>query len=160
MPISPDVRALNPDLSEEDLEEVAAHRPPAKRYKDKSIIFHRAWELRAPVGAPAPVREYHFAKHVDRKFRFDFAWPRTEGGGLAVEVDGGQHIVRKSKDGTRVSVGGRHNTDTDREKLNLAAELGWVVLRYSPKMLTRDPLGALAQVGRALITLNLWTPDL
>ncbi len=69
-------------------------------------------------------REYYFSKSLGRKHRFDFAWPDCK---VAVEVDGGQWR----------SHGGRHNTDADREKLNLAAALGWRVLRFSGAMLDR-----------------------
>ena len=69
-------------------------------------------------------REYRFSKVVGRNHRFDFAWPDRK---VAVEVDGGTHLKG----------GGRHNTDRDREKLNLAAALGWRVLRFSGAMLDR-----------------------
>lgn len=69
-------------------------------------------------------REYCF--HPDRHWRFDFAWPRAM---LAVEIDGGQWQVR----------GGRHARDTDREKGNEAARLGWRVLHLSGEMLAYDP---------------------
>ena len=73
-----------------------------------------------------PEHEYQFAIEIGRKFQFDFAFPEHR---LAVEVDGGQW----SSYG-----GGRHNTDKDREKLNIAACLNWRVLRFSGSML-RDP---------------------
>ena len=66
-------------------------------------------------------REYRFAA-PERQFRADFAWVKER---LLVEVDGGQWHPH----------GGRHNTDRDREKLNLAAALGWRVLRFSGAML-------------------------
>ena len=66
-------------------------------------------------------REYKFAL-PERQYRFDFAWP---GQRVAIEVDGGQWSPH----------GGRHGTDRDREKLNLAAALGWRVLRFSGAML-------------------------
>ena len=47
---------------------------------------------------------------------------------LAIEIDGGQYAPR----------GGRHNTDADRDKLNMACCLGWRVLRFSGSML-KDP---------------------
>ena len=69
-------------------------------------------------------REYPFSKSVGRAHRFDFAWVDQR---VAVEVDGGTYKAH----------GGRHNTDRDREKLNLAAALGWRVLRFSGAMLDR-----------------------
>ena len=72
-----------------------------------------------------PVTEYMFAAAIGRRFRFDYAFlPQL----VAVEIDGGQWAQH----------GGRHNTDADREKLNLAAALGWRVLRFSGAML-KDP---------------------
>jgi very-short-patch-repair endonuclease len=66
---------------------------------------------------PEPVAEYRFAE--ERRFRFDWAWPERR---IAVEEDGG------------IWIRGRHNHPAgylrDMEKLNLAAELGWRVLRY------------------------------
>lgn len=53
-----------------------------------------------------------------------------------VEVDGGQHKVG----------GGRHNTDADREKLNLYTQQGYRVLRYSGTMIEADPMGVVSQV--------------
>jgi very-short-patch-repair endonuclease len=82
------------------------------------------------------VSQYEFAMPV-RKFRFDYAWPARL---VAVECDGGQHAPG----------GGRHNTDEDRFKLNLAAALGWRVLRFSGAQLRTDPAGCVALVRRAL----------
>jgi hypothetical protein len=80
----------------------------------------RALETRlaqlAPDLPPAS-REYRFAP--GRGYRFDFAWIEQR---VACEVDGGQWAAG----------GGRHATDADRDKLNLAAVLGWRVLRFSP----------------------------
>jgi len=70
------------------------------------------------------VREYRFSRPVGRNHRFDFCWPDAM---LAAECDGGTHMKG----------GGRHNTDKDREKLNLAAALGYRVLRFSGAMLDR-----------------------
>ena len=48
---------------------------------------------------------------------------------IALECDGGQF-----KTG-----GGRHNSDSDREKLNNAALLGWRVVRFSTQQLYSNP---------------------
>ena len=88
----------------------------------------RAFEL------PQPQREFKF--HLSRRWRFDFAYPEHL---LAIEVDGGQWQ----------SHGGRHSRDTDREKLNAAAVLGWRVLRYSGAML-RDPETVAREITTAL----------
>ncbi len=84
---------------------------------------------------PGHEREYRF--HPTRRWRFDWSWPKSK---LAVEIDGGQWVGR----------GGRHNSDKDREKLNAAAALGWRVLRFSGRMLKRDPLGCIDVVRQAL----------
>ena len=87
------------------------------------------------TGLQSPVAEYQFAP--PRRWRFDFAFPAQR---LAVEFDGGQWVI----------AGGRHNRDSDREKLNAAAAMGWGVLRYSNQQWERDPYGCVAQVLRAL----------
>lgn len=69
-----------------------------------------------------PVKEYRF--HPTRKWRFDYAIPALK---IAVECDGG------------VWTGGRHVSPKgymkDMEKFNAAAELGWVVLKFTPQQL-------------------------
>ena len=102
--------------------------------EDKSGLFLHFWQLLAPA-APAPVAEYRF--HPTRKWRFDWAWPSLR---VAVEVDGGAWLAR----------GGRHAQDPDREKLNAAAALRWLVFRFSPAMLKRDPVGCVEQVLQAI----------
>jgi len=57
-----------------------------------------------------------------------------------VEIDGGQWAP----------MGGRHNTDADREKLNAAAALGWRVMRFSSSMLSNDPTAVVETVLRGL----------
>ncbi len=73
--------------------------------------------------------EYVFDEENDRKWRFDFAWPATDGpdedarGGVAVEIDGGQWMAH----------GGRHARDSDREKMNEAVVQGWRILHFTPQ---------------------------
>lgn len=75
---------------------------------------------------PRPVREHRF--HPDRKWRFDFAWPRYK---VALECEGGTWAR------------GRHTRGSgyrkDLEKYNAAAMMGWLVLRYTPDMLDSIP---------------------
>lgn len=84
---------------------------------------------------PAPEREYRF--HGQRRWRFDFAWPDQM---LAVEIEGG------------IWTNGRHTRgsgyEADAEKYNAAAELGWTVLRFTPRFVRSGE--ALAQVKRVL----------
>ena len=79
--------------------------------------------------------EYRFAD--PRRWRFDFAWPAAR---VAVEFDGGQWVL----------LGGRHNRDSDREKLNHAAALGWRVLRFSNQQWANDPLACLRLIQQTL----------
>jgi very-short-patch-repair endonuclease len=109
----------------------------SKPRANKADVFAWLWEKTAPPGSPVPEREYQFNKSQS-KHAFDFAWPKWK---VAVEVDGGQWQ----------SHGGRHARDTDRVKLNLAAELGWRVLRYSPEMLESKPYECILQVCNALV---------
>jgi hypothetical protein len=74
----------------------------------------KAYDLR-------PEREYRFS---ERKFKFDFAWPEFM---VAVEVEGGTEWGR-----SRHSKG--KGFEADCEKYNLAAILGWKVLRFSTRM--------------------------
>jgi len=97
---------------------------------------HRAWPWAEPVGG-SPAEEHRFAASQGRDYRFDWCWPDRL---VAVEVDGGQNAPR----------GGRHASDEDRAKLNLAASLGWRVLRFSPKQLETDPYACVLIVARAL----------
>ena len=72
--------------------------------------------------------EYQF--HSKRKWRFDYAFVELK---VAVEIDGGQWKA----------FGGRHSRDSDRHKHNAAIVLGWRVLKFSPEMLKKDPLGCM-----------------
>lgn len=64
------------------------------------------------------VKELQF--HPDRKWRFDYAFPSCK---IAIEIDGAIWTL------------GRHNRPrgylNDMEKLNTAASMGWLVLRFS-----------------------------
>jgi very-short-patch-repair endonuclease len=93
-----------------------------------------AWHIeRAAI--PQPEREFRFA--APRRFRFDFAWPDRK---IALEVDGGRWMPG----------GGRHASDGDYEKLNIAASLGWRVLRVSSEMVRKDPLGVVDMLKTVL----------
>lgn len=69
--------------------------------------------------------EYQFA--LPRKWRFDFCWPDLK---LAVEIEGGTWIQ------------GRHSRgkgfEKDAEKYNTAAMLGWLVLRFTTRQVTKS----------------------
>lgn len=87
-----------------------------------SDLFKAHWDLLCP-NLPQPIQEHTFC---ERRWRFDFAWPDLK---IAVECDG---MVWQAG-------GGRHNSDEDRDKLNIAAMLGWRILRFSGKQLRSSP---------------------
>lgn len=119
-------------------------------------LFLDNWNMYS--GMQAPDREYHFARvkigdapHPPAKkgmrrrladaglrdWVFDFCFPCSM---IAVEIDGGQWK----------SHGGRHNTDEDREKINMAVALGWRVLRFSGSMLKDNPMGVIEVIKKTL----------
>ena len=74
------------------------------------------------AGLPTPEREYRFAP--PRRYRADFAYPVRM---LLIEVEGGVWVQGAH---TR---GGHYNSDC--EKYNLAAKLGYRVLRFTSNMI-------------------------
>jgi len=105
---------------------------------DKSGLWLYYWHILAP-DEPEPIPEYHFDKSIGCNHRFDWTYKKNK---IAVEVDGGSHAPG----------GGRHATDRDRDKLNIAASLGWRVFRFSPDQLQRDPTACVEIVKRTLAT--------
>ena len=100
----------------------------ALRMKACQLPFLRQIEL---AGLPTPQPEFYFAR--PRRYRFDYAFPERK---LAMEIEGG----------TWMRGGGRHSRGAGYEKdvlkYNLAALLGWLVLRattrrFSPAIRTR-----------------------
>lgn len=85
----------------------------------------------------SPEREFRFLP--DRRFRFDFAFPKQK---VAVEVEGGAWVR------------GRHTRGkgflSDLEKYNLAQTENWVVLRFVPEQIEKDPEGCIGMVRKAL----------
>lgn len=104
-------------------------KAPAYPYRD---LYSRVLEARLGNRWWA---EWPF--HPTRKWRFDYACPDLK---IAIEIDGGVW------NNVRGEHAGRHSGGTgqlkDFEKMNAAAELGWVVLHYVPsdKMDTRTLL--------------------
>lgn len=106
--------------------------------RDKAVLFSSLIS-QLPLGCDwNPVAEYNFDACLGRKHRFDFAFVEQR---LAVEVDGGQWAA----------FGGRHSRDSDREKLNIAAALGWRVMHFSPQQLQNEPMECLEWVEKALL---------
>lgn len=90
-----------------------------KKKIQRELIF---FALLKEYDLPIPTKELKF--HPSRRWRFDYSWDDV---GLAVEQEGG------------IFTGGRHSRGqgmvNDMEKYNAAAELGWVVLRYTPQQI-------------------------
>jgi very-short-patch-repair endonuclease len=103
---------------------------------DAEDQFAAIWRTHGPDDFPLE-RECRFAP--PRRWRFDFANTERK---VAIEIEGGAWT------------GGRHTRgaafEKDAEKYNTAALLGWIVLRYTPQMVKRDPLGVVSQVATAL----------
>lgn len=109
----------------------------------RALLFY----LKTLGRLPTPQAEYRF--HPTRRWRFDLAWPDQqpglkpgETGGVAVELDGGAYSRGRHVRGA--------GFERDLEKLNAAAELGWVVLRYTPQMVERDPTRVVGQIREVL----------
>ena len=71
------------------------------------------------------------------RHRFDWALPQEM---IAVEIDGGIWLAR----------GGRHGADVDRQKLAIAASLGWLVFRFSLQMLENYPQACVGLVEQSM----------
>jgi very-short-patch-repair endonuclease len=84
-------------------------------------VGEETFALHMKVRGLNPVREFQFA--LDRKYRADFAFPERK---LLIEIEGGTHAH------------GRHNRasgyESDCEKGNLAAAMGFFVLRFTTAM--------------------------
>lgn len=91
----------------------------------------------AAAGLPVPEQQYPFARSIGRRWRFDFCWPALM---VACECDGGTWT------------GGRHVSGSGYEadciKLDEAALMGWLVLRFTRGMIESGV--ALEMVQRAL----------
>jgi len=124
---------------------------------DKAEIWAALWQQHAPPDLAAlPTRhalqggELLFAKDYNgRRWRFDWALP-SPSVMVAVEIDGGKQMVRWSEKKRRYVVIGSHNSEDDMERQNVAVVLGWRVLRFTPDMLRRDPLGCVQIVAEVV----------
>ena len=86
-----------------------------------------------------PKTEKQFKFSETRRYKIDRAYPDVL---LGIELDGG------------VYSGGHHvrgkGYESNREKDNLAIELGWVVLHYTTNQLRSNPVGVIGQIKRVL----------
>ena len=111
----------------------------SKLEQEFALRFHQLGS-----GLPAYMEQYRFC---DRRYTFDYAWPECK---IAVEMDGGNYMVRWSKKLRRWVAVGKHTKSADYEKLNGALLLGWRVLRFTGEMLRQDPMKCIDNVRRAL----------
>ena len=104
--------------------------------KKQAVIKLHAKVQRHLIGLPPYEKEILF--HPSRKWRMDYAWPELK---IAVEIHGG------------IFSGGRHTTGVgfiaDREKMNEAQLLGWIVLEVAP-----DHLGSMKDMVERAIALR------
>ena len=103
---------------------------------DKAYLFEYYWHMLAPAEY-VPEKEYNFDAVIGRKHCFDCAFPQYR---IGVEVDGGTHLKN----------GGRHNSEEDMEKRNIAASLRWLVFHFTPEMVKRNPVGCVNMVLKAI----------
>jgi len=129
--------------------------------KDKKQLFADAWSQYAPADI-ALQGEYHFAAMTCggtgpgvrarlaiaflKDWRFDFIVPGTK---IAIEIDGGNRMVRRTASGRHVAVGA-HTQDDDYWKLNHAARFGWRVFRFSVSMVKKYPKECVRVVLKAV----------
>jgi very-short-patch-repair endonuclease len=110
---------------------------------DKKYVLYNLIADHMPHLLDGLVTEHRF--HPVRKFRFDYAYVHLL---LGLELDAGLHLPN----------GGRHAGERDRVKLNLAASMGWCVLRFTPTMIGTDPEGCLQQIVDAYYLCSVRTP--
>lgn len=101
-------------------------------------LFDALWDRWSVTYAEIEHPEHEVCLIPDSKVRCDRVWHKAK---LIVEIDGGQWAPG----------GGRHNSDEDRDKINLLILNGWKVLRYSGTMLECDPHGVMLQVIGAVM---------
>ena len=84
--------------------------------------FETQWKL---IGGPEYKREFRFSK--ERKWRFDFAFPKCNPP-CAVEIDSASHKIYWN------------SYSRDVEKMNEALFLGWQVFRVTGQMIKKDDI--------------------
>lgn len=121
----------NPDVRV--VETIEAQRPPIPVSSDKEKLVSTFIGLWKMLGGPALATEVRF--HSGRRWRFDFAHQASM---VAVEINGG------------VWSGGRHVRGVgylrDREKINMATELGWRVFELGTGQVTVDNVQRIIEV--------------
>ncbi len=102
--------------------------------KDKAPLFIAEWERHSASALPY-IPNYPF--NLPDKHQLDMAFPESR---VAVEINGGRFQA----------MGGRHMSDEDMEKINIAQIKGWKVLSFTPQKVERDPLRCIELVKLAL----------
>jgi very-short-patch-repair endonuclease len=103
---------------------------------ESALEVSMRWQLTSATSVTRGWVQEHVFAHP-RKWRFDFAWPDLR---VALEVEGGTFMGRGH-------AGGQH-FESDCEKYNTAALLGWMVIRVTGKMVNDGR--AIATVEQAL----------
>lgn len=110
------VNKINLFMREKTMNKVIRRKVLSSTASDKVDLFLNYLQQQFPQAEV--VKELQF--HPDRKWRFDYAFPSRK---IAIEIDGAIWTL------------GRHNRPrgylNDMEKLNTAASMGWLVLRFS-----------------------------
>lgn len=109
-------------------------QPKARRLPQVTLVVHgitfhsklEALYYEQVIGAGLPTPTTQHLVVFDRKWQFDFAWPKYR---LAVEIDGG--IWLQGGKGQR-SGGHAHPLAIirDNDKRNAARALGWIVMQF------------------------------
>lgn len=112
----------------------------AKPCPNPPSVGEETFSLHCKASSIFPVREFKFLD--GRKWRFDFAFPDKK---IAVEIEGGTRFG-KSRHSKGIGF------ERDAEKYNRAARDGWMVLRYSTRMVVEgkaisEVLEAIAEIG-------------
>lgn len=112
------------------------------RESERTKLERMLWRRIEEAGLPQPVKEYRWARDEGRMYRCDGAYLEDR---ILLEVEGG--IFMRG--------GGGHNRpmhfQDDCAKYNLAALLGWRVLRFTKDMIkSNEADGAVETIRRAL----------
>ena len=127
---------------------VVDYRPPtaeqrklaaAARLSEREKLERALWMRVEAAGLPLPVLQYYWARSEGRQFRSDGAYVAER---VLVEVDGGIWMPG----------GGGHShpmhLETQHQRDNLAALLGWKLLRFTKRMIRSGE--AVQTITRAL----------
>ena len=103
----------------------------------ESVLEHRLLSLLIEAGLPKPVSQFRADWLKSVNGRIDFAYPEHR---IVIEAD------------SRRWHSSVEAFEVDRQRDNAAQLAGWVVLRFTWKMITDEPAGVVATVRRALST--------